>query len=163
MKVIRGFTLIELMVTIAVLAILATLTAPSLENAIKKREIESTGNDFEKALSQARADAVLYRKNVTVNIKSKGPDTDTTRFWSVPEDVTVEFKEGRCEDGRWNNEKTIPVFSQIVFLPQGTVQALPNNLEVQLKNEHDKKFIYVTNLGRISISNNSIFEGACTI
>lgn len=163
MKIKRGFTLIELMVTIAVLAILATLSAPNLQSAIKKREIESSGSDFEKALSQARADAVLYRNNVTVHLNSNGSDTATARYWKVPEDVMIEFKEGSCDDGRWNNEKTIPALSSIVFLPQGVVQSLPNNLEIQIKNDHEKKFVYLTNLGRITTSNNSVFEGACNI
>ena len=54
----RGFTLIELMVVIALLAIIASLAAPSLRAVVVRNKVANVGNEFAAALQQARALAV---------------------------------------------------------------------------------------------------------
>ena len=155
-----GFTLIELMVTIAIIAIVAMIAAPNLQSSIDKRKIEKTTTDFEKNLAQARADAVLYRKKITIHINVAGSDTATDRYWAIPADADILFKTGACVGGRWSTT-SITSLSSIVFLPQGNVESLPANIEIQIKNEKAERFIYLTNFGRITASFKSTFEGAC--
>ena len=54
----RGFTLIELMVTIAMVAILAALAAPSVSNFVSRSAMRGISTDFNLALQRTRLEAV---------------------------------------------------------------------------------------------------------
>jgi len=54
----RGFTLIELMVTLVLLAVMLTLAAPSFLTFQRNAELTSTANSFVGSLSAARAEAM---------------------------------------------------------------------------------------------------------
>ncbi|MDG2524560.1 Tfp pilus assembly protein FimT/FimU [Stenotrophomonas sp. HITSZ_GD] len=54
----RGFTLVELMVTIAVLAILVAIAFPSFEATFRSNRVATTNNALLSALSMARSEAV---------------------------------------------------------------------------------------------------------
>lgn len=58
----RGFTLIELMVTIAVAAIVLTIAVPSFESAINNGRLTSAANEMMGALQSARAEAIRHNK-----------------------------------------------------------------------------------------------------
>jgi len=66
MKFNRGFTLIELMVTLAVLGILATLAAPSFQNLIRSTRLSTAANDLSSAMALARAEAIRRGARVTL-------------------------------------------------------------------------------------------------
>ncbi len=157
----KGFTLIELIVTIAIIAIVSMIAAPNMSKAIDKRQIERTTTDFEKALTQARSDAVLSRKRVTIHLNAAGKDTPTDRYWSIPDDVDLSFNEGVCTGGSWSTS-AITALTDIVFLPQGNVSALPANLEIKLTRDQVDRFIYLTNFGRVASNAKSAFEGSCS-
>lgn len=55
----NGFTLIELMVTIAVLAIIAMMAAPSLSQTIRKNQLISDTRDFVDLLAETRSEAIF--------------------------------------------------------------------------------------------------------
>ncbi len=157
----QGFTLIELMVTIAILAIVSMIAAPNFKNAIDTRKIESTTTDFEKALAQSRSDAVLNRKKITIHLNSIGEDTPTDRYWNIPEDVNLSFYVGTCNGTTWSTSN-IGALTTIEFLPKGNVVGLPTNLEIKVKGNGIEKFIYLTNFGRITSTKKTVFEGSCT-
>lgn len=71
MKKIQGFTLIELMVTIAVLAIIAMMAAPTFGDIVAKQRLNTTAKDLADLFGQARAQSAVLRKNVKVHFKEK--------------------------------------------------------------------------------------------
>lgn len=72
MKTRKGFTLVELMVTIAVLAIIATLAAPNLSRTLKNTKVKTSSGDILNFLQQARTEAVRLGKTVTICGSSDG-------------------------------------------------------------------------------------------
>lgn len=59
----NGFTLIELMVTIAILAIVAMIAAPSFGKMIERQKIKNI-EDLINVIKQARAKSVFEAKEV---------------------------------------------------------------------------------------------------
>ena len=69
-KPIQGFTLTELMVTLAVLAILVTIAVPSFSGMIATQATRNASFDLSSAVSLARAEAVKQNTIVTVSTSS---------------------------------------------------------------------------------------------
>ena len=89
MRTNRGFTLIELMVTIAVLAIIAMMAAPSFKDLILKQNLKKSSQELAEVLTKARAKAALERREVTVQLNtSVVADTDTQLNW-MPEGKAI--------------------------------------------------------------------------
>ena len=62
----NGFTLVELMVTVAVVAILAAVAVPGLQSFLAKSGMNSVRDDFAIALQRARLDAI--NRNTCVSV-----------------------------------------------------------------------------------------------
>lgn len=71
---VRGFTLIELMVTVAVVAILAVAAAPSLKDFFERYELRGAVEDVLSALANARQGAVEADRNVKVRFSTATDD-----------------------------------------------------------------------------------------
>ncbi|MCM1959571.1 prepilin-type N-terminal cleavage/methylation domain-containing protein [Acinetobacter modestus] len=82
----RGFTLIELMVTIAVLAIVTVMAIPTFDKVVLAQNFNKSTQDLVVQLNNARSKAVLERRSVEVKLNSLStdtvnPDTVTTLNW----------------------------------------------------------------------------------
>lgn len=69
----RGFTLIELMVTLTVLAILMGVGVPSFRNFVAGQKVKTVSQDLMSALVIARSEAI--KRNATVTLAPVTADT----------------------------------------------------------------------------------------
>ena len=67
-----GFTLVELMVTIAILAILTALAAPAMGDFISGQRVRTLASDFNMVLIKTRSEAIKRNRSVTLNANSQG-------------------------------------------------------------------------------------------
>ena len=74
-----GFTLIELMVTVAIAAILIMVALPSLRGIVLGNQIQAASSEFQSALAMARAEAIKRGGDARVTIvASKGSSSTPT-------------------------------------------------------------------------------------
>jgi type IV fimbrial biogenesis protein FimT len=78
----RGFTLIEMMVTMAIVAILAALASPSIRDLIVRNQFSNIGNEFSGSILRARNEAISRNSCSTMcmssNVDEDEPSCSTT-------------------------------------------------------------------------------------
>jgi type IV fimbrial biogenesis protein FimT len=78
----RGLTLIELMMTIAIAAILLAVAAPSFQQAINANRLGSAANELASAINLARAEAVRQNRRAVLCRSADGSACDgTSSLW----------------------------------------------------------------------------------
>lgn len=65
-RVANGFTLVELLVTLAIAAILTTIALPSFQEMIANNRISSVSNELLTSISTARTEAIKRGRSVTI-------------------------------------------------------------------------------------------------
>ena len=109
----KGFTLIELIITSLVLAIIAMLAIPSFSNMLAKQKLNSDIRSLSGALTQSRGQAVFLRKDVQINF-TKGSNTDTQYYWSInPQNTII----------------SLSTLSSLTFKKDGALNAVTSDIE----------------------------------
>ena len=80
----QGFTLIELMVVLALIAILASLAAPSFQRSIAQRKISEVASDLMVSALQARSAAITNNQQ---SIVQPMDTSDWSRGWRIYIDI----------------------------------------------------------------------------
>ena len=68
----RGFTLIELMVTIAILAIIVTIATPSILTQLANMESRRVSSQLKNTLSLAKSESYISRQDILVCLSNDG-------------------------------------------------------------------------------------------
>lgn len=114
----RGFTLVELIVTLAVLAIIATMAAPSFGNLVAEKRLESDARELALTLGEVRAQATALRRVIILKFQ-KGTSSSTVFYW------TPQYEENGLDDSDINVS-----FTDVTYTPVG----IPSQREVDKPN-----------------------------
>lgn len=100
----RGFTLLELLVAIAIAVILMTIGVPSFNSFIRDSTLRSETNTLSSSLSLSRSEAI--RRGENVNITALSGSTDWSQGWRI----WIDSNNNNIFD---DNDVLIRVFDQV--------------------------------------------------
>jgi type IV fimbrial biogenesis protein FimT len=84
-----GFTLVETMVVVAIVAILGSIAAPSFQEMIRKNRLTAASSALQVSLNLARSEAVKRGTDARVTIAPNGSVGNWTGGWTVFVDGTT--------------------------------------------------------------------------
>ncbi|MDH2591853.1 GspH/FimT family pseudopilin [Acinetobacter nosocomialis] len=142
----EGFTLIELIVTIVVMAIITVMAVPMFGDMLNNQNLNRSSEDLVSSINQARMKAIVERREVKVQLNSTYvADSDNQINW-VPS--------GKAQLKTGSN-------TSIVFLMSGLVKDATGDTTFEICNTvsgNKSKIINVSRMGSIQ----SITMGACS-
>lgn len=83
----RGFTLIEMLVTLAIFAVLLMIAIPSMRPFLQSQSVKNASMDINSTVTLARSEAI--KRNATVDVKANSATTDWTQGWAVSQTTTT--------------------------------------------------------------------------
>lgn len=86
----RGFTAIEMMIVVVIIAILTAIAAPNMGRMIRNQRIKTAAFDLFASLTYARSEAVKRNQSVTVTANNAA---DWTRGWTIRDANNAILKE----------------------------------------------------------------------
>lgn len=152
-----GFTLIELMVTIAVLAIIVSIAAPSISTQLANQRVKSTAATLANALKEAKVESIIRRQNVEIIYNAN----------VTPKTLTLRANSNTISSYNMNSKSNITQkitpanVTKIVFQPDKTIAngatMLYTICDSGSKNETPKQ-VSLTRIGNVE----TISAGNCS-
>lgn len=148
----KGFTLIELMVTLAVLVILLTIGIPSFNAIIRESRLKAQANELLGTMVAARSEAA--KRNEPVYVKAAGGEwAEGWQLLNLDDDVLHTYRALRGG----NSLVCAGDCEQVVFLGSGSADLAETFTLCDQGGEHGR-IIEVLNSGKTRIANGG---GAC--
>ncbi len=144
-RALLGVTLIELLVTIAVVAILASIAAPGMQSFIVSSRMRTAGNDFLLAIQRTRAESMAQNQCVVLCKSSSKTSTGSPRCDTTDANWAVgwaAYRSPSCGGGDSFNSITeanaAVAASQLLF----SQDALNTNLQIQSVDTATRFFVF---------------------
>lgn len=122
----RGFTLIELMITISILAILLGVGVPSFTNIIQDNRSGALANDIVALLSLARSEAIRQGRHVEICPSSDQSTCVDTKNWHSEDSIIIRVENSNTQIlrvfGTPSNASIVSGENRLVFTPLGAVR-----------------------------------------
>lgn len=83
-----GFTLLELIITVAIAGIMLAIAIPSFQGQINSSRLATQTNDLMAALNYARSEAITRGSDITI-ARVGGASKDWSGGWTIKEDTTL--------------------------------------------------------------------------
>ena len=96
----RGFTLLELLVVMVILAMTYALVAPSVSSGVSGTELKASARQLAAGLRKARSDAVAHRHETVMTVDVEGHQFQLSgdqRIYSLPKSVAVKLFTAQSE------------------------------------------------------------------
>ena len=155
----KAFTLVELMVVIAIFGIIVLIAAPNLVTGLPKYRIKRAARDMTSKIRAARSEAIKTSSNITIEFNT------TTNKYKIGEDwypngslsdhygSGVSFGVGNSGE---SDECTFPDNADgncnVTFNSRGISNATGNDLAIYLTNTEDTAYrIVINTAGNISL------------
>ncbi|BBQ47332.1 hypothetical protein WP2W18E11_03300 [Acinetobacter pittii] len=141
-----GFTLVELMVTIAVMAIIAMMAAPSMSNLLESKRLDGNQRDLINTLSEAKSQAILGRQDVSINLNSTALNNPTSLNWKADSNNSLELK-NIAADGTQSSLTA----TTLTFNANGVITNITQDTLLSICNSkiNKKKILILTKLGTL--------------
>jgi type IV fimbrial biogenesis protein FimT len=127
----RGFTLIEVMVTVAVLSLGAVLVAPSAAQMVAKRRVHSAAQNLLDGLNSARVEAVRRNAPVRFELEPQG------RGWTLVQAASGQTLQA-YRTPEWGGLLITPGsgVTAVTFLPNGLRQPGTHLSQITVSSTH---------------------------
>ncbi|MBW2650372.1 MAG: GspH/FimT family pseudopilin [Deltaproteobacteria bacterium] len=148
----KGFTLIELMIVIAIIAILAGIAAPNFQTYMAQRRLNGAARQVMTNLMEARSKAVSFNQKVKVFFKSDQEKVHEYEIWNDADgNGTVADNEGddiELDIHPDYHDVTFSASADPVFQARGTAMGST----ITLTNSSGTREVSVSTAGRVKIN-----------
>lgn len=141
----RGFTVVELMITLLIVAILSVSAVPSFTLMIKNNRLTTQANEFILALNLSRSEAV--KRGTSVTISANGGNW--SNGWTVTDATNQTLRIGDPLQGAMTLTSTS---ASITYQASGTPTAVPGNFNLcDDRTGETGRTISISLTGRVSV------------
>lgn len=157
-RFVRGFTLLELMVTIALLVILVSVAAPNFQTFMARNQLTAAANELMMSLQFARSEAIRQRRDTTICPSSNGTScladkNDWTMGWIILQELDPSNQELLYVAQPLAPSLQADGPSSLTYVPAGNVSGAPERpFAVTHDAIGDTRCITVTLSGSTSLS-----------
>jgi len=141
---IKGMTVFEIFVTLAILSVLITMGIPGFNSYIKRMEVRNTLRTITAVLNTARFKAIMMNKGIKFCVEDKNEEETMIRLKEKKDSKWEKFME-------FSLEKKVSVTSNSspIFYPNGSIVPL---CSILVENEVYHYKITISIAGRIKIT-----------
>ena len=167
-----GFTLVELMVTLFIAAILFTVAVPTFTETIATNRLTTQANDIVAAVTSARSEAIVRNQNISLCRIDTATDTTCSASsgawenWLITNAAGAVIRRGSVDSGGDMAVTSTLVNDQVVFGSDGLARTngalVADNLITVCANRTMDNNIRQITLGAGSRISTDRLTGACT-
>lgn len=132
----RGFTLVEMLLVIAIMAILMGIAIPTYRELVADQKVRAVATTLHSSMLLARAEAI--KRNRTVRLRP-ADDEEWQAGWLIPDPVNVDSDTNPVHRQRLNDSAVTitTAVDQLNFRPSGRLSGVGSEVEFELESVSD--------------------------